>query len=318
MADWVGRKAQESPCVLIEICRYRFPVSSEFYHRWGMNPILKLCPPNYFDAQWMRFMPDTSGRFAALDRRCLQHLNKLGVQFKHFFDIGASNGAWTRHVCQDFPGATYDLFEPLVDYAPGFRERIESTLAGPQFRVHSVALGAFCGRVTMNLYIPDLPGSSALRMDALPPGFRPMDVEMLTVDHVIESGFAPLPQVIKIDTQGCELEILKGAKRTLPEVAALVLECWLVRDYGKRTPLLLEVADWLRQFDFHLWDFGDQWRNPAGALVTQDCFFLNARCPASRLADEPRFAHAVRGAAQPGGVPGYEFDHQSALEQGLR
>jgi hypothetical protein len=97
----------------------------------------------------------------------------------------------------------------------------------------------------------------------------------------------PVPQVVKIDTQGCELEILRGAEQTLPQIDLLLLECWLARSYGSATPLWLEVADWLNARDFHLWDVGHGWRAPDGTLISQDCFFLNRRSAVSRLRDEP-------------------------------
>jgi hypothetical protein len=103
---------------------------------------------------------------------------------------------------------------------------------------------------------------------------------------VVEEFQIPIPQVIKMDTQGCELNILQGATKSLPRVDVLLLECWLSRAYGETTPLLLEVADCLRKFDFHLWDLGNAWRDPAGVLVAQDCLFLNARSKVSRLANE--------------------------------
>ncbi len=196
----------------------------------------------------------------------------------------------------DFPEATFDLFEPLLEYCPAFGDRMELRLIGPRFRKHAVALGAKCGRAQMQVCTEDFSGSTALPVSGPVPGFKSVEVEMRTVDHLVESGEAPVPQVIKIDTQGCELEVLKGAQRTLPGVSVLVLECWLVRDYGPRTPLFLELAGYLRRFDFHLWDFADQWRNAEGVLVTQDCVFLNARCNISRLAGEPRHCSVPEGA----------------------
>jgi hypothetical protein len=103
---------------------------------------------------------------------------------------------------------------------------------------------------------------------------------------VVEEFRLPIPQVIKMDTQGCELNILQGAAKSLAKVEVLLLECWLTRAYGPSTPLLLEVADWLQGFDFHLWDLGNAWRDSAGVLVAQDCLFLNARSKVSRLRDE--------------------------------
>jgi FkbM family methyltransferase len=175
----------------------------------------------------------------------------------------------------------------LIDYALVFRDRIEQTLAKPGVRLHKVALGSKCKRARMYVYPDNLPGSTALELQPAPVAAQCVEVDMLTIDYVVRDLRIPAPKVIKIDTQGCELSILQGARETLPKVHVLMLECWLLRAYGPSTPLLLEVATWLRQFDFHLWDLGDHWRNADGILEAQDCLFLNARCPISRLQKEP-------------------------------
>jgi FkbM family methyltransferase len=226
-------------------------------------------------------------RLTDTDRERFRHLQKLGVPLRRFFDIGASNGRWSSRMSQDFPAAEFHLFEPLVDHSSDYELRMRTTLARhPSFQLHKVALGAECKKTTMYLYPENVVGSTALPLGYTPPDARPVQVDMLTIDYVIEEFQLAAPQVIKMDTQGCELSILQGATRTLRQVEVLLLECWLTRAYGPTTPLLLEVADWLRQFDFHLWDLGNAWRDPAGVLVAQDCLFLNARSKVSRLQSE--------------------------------
>ena len=222
------------------------------------------------------------------DRERMRLLSRLGLPIRHFFDVGASNGRWSSRISQDFPDAAFDLFEPLIDHAPAYQREMETTLARhPRFRLHKVALGPECKRTTMFLYPDNLIGSTALPLEATPAGARRVEVDMITLDHAVECFQLPPPQVIKMDTQGCELSILEGARQTLPHVSVLLLECWLARAYGSPTPLLMEVADWLRQFNFHLWDLGIAWRDDDGTLVAQDCFFLSARCKISRLQSEP-------------------------------
>jgi FkbM family methyltransferase len=228
-------------------------------------------------------------RLTDTDRQQLRHLQKLGIALRHFYDVGASNGRWSSRVSQDFPEATFELFEPLVEVAPEYQRNMASTLAAhPRFRLHKIALGSQCKSTVMYWYPENTVGSTALELERVPPTAKAVKVTMLTLDYAVQEFRLPVPQVIKMDTQGCELGILTGARETLPQVTVLLLECWLSRAYGKPTPLLLEVAEWLREIDFHLWDFGNGWRNEEGTLVAQDCLFLNARSKISHLQDEPR------------------------------
>ena len=232
-------------------------------------------------------MSETATRLTDTDRHHLCRLRDLGLEVRHVFDIGASNGNWSRRVSEDFPNACFELFEPLIDHVPAYGEKMEWVLEQhPKFRLHKVALGPGNKSATMYLY-PNPVGSTALDLEHQPPQARQVAVPMQSLDEVVREFELPVPQVIKMDTQGCELGILQGARQTLPKVDLLLLECWLTRAYGKPTPLLLEVADWLRGLDFHLWDLGNGWRDPEGTLVAQDCLFLNARSRVSKLNHEP-------------------------------
>jgi FkbM family methyltransferase len=233
----------------------------------------------------MAEVADFSAKFDE-DRRCLAQLRKIGIAPKHFFDIGACNGSWTRHIGLDFPEATFDMFEPLTDHAPALRERLEPTADGVKRRLHRVALGPESKQTRMFMYPDNLAGSTALELGYSPENANAVEIQMLRLDDAIPKLGLPVPNFIKMDTQGCELTILEGARQTLPHVDVLLLECWLTRAYGPKTPLLLEIGDWVRQFDFHLWELADHWRDEAGNLVAQDCFFVNARCQASPLHKE--------------------------------
>jgi FkbM family methyltransferase len=233
-------------------------------------------------------MPETAIRLTDTDRHHFRHLRELGLHLHHFFDIGASNGNWSRRISEDFPDATFELFEPLIDHAPAYREKMEWVLAQhPRFRLHKFALGPETKSTTIYLYPENPVGSTALSLEYLPPAACRVTVDMLTLDFAVEEFDLPVPQVIKMDTQGCELGILQGARGILPKVDVLLLECWLTRAYGRATPLLLEVAEWLRDVGFYMWDLGNGWRDPEGNLIAQDCLFLNSHSPISKLNNEP-------------------------------
>ena len=225
--------------------------------------------------------------FAAMDRERLRRLRSRGLEIRHVFDVGASNGAWSVQVAEDFPEARFDLFEPMIDRVPEYARVMEHTLAGhPYFHLHKVALDERSGDAKFLLY-PDNPaGSTGLNLRDLPEGATRLEVATMTLDGAIDRFQLGVPQLIKMDTQGCELAILKGATRALPQVDVLLLETWLIRGYGETTPLFLEVADWLADFHFYPYDFSDGWRDPDGNPVAQDVFFLNARSHVSRLQQE--------------------------------
>ena len=247
----------------------------------------------------MTFRSENKMRLTDTDRQHFRQLHKLGLNFRHFFDVGASNGCWSTRVSEDFPEARFDLFEPLIDHAPEYQYKMAQILSQhPTFRLHKIALGPECKRAAMYLYSKNPVGSTALPLETKPPSADRVEVDMLTIDYVVKEFQIPVPQLIKMDTQGCELGILQGGRETLPKVDALLLECWLARAYGKPTPLLHEVAEWLRGLDFFLWDFGNGWRNEEGTLIAQDCLFLNARTKVSRLQDEPRKLRTIEAAVE--------------------
>ena len=132
------------------------------------------------------------GNLAELDRRCLKHLQELGLHFDHFFDVGASNGAWTRNTSADFPDAMFDLFEPLLEIAPGFKDRIEIALEGRRIRVHNFALGSESKRARMYAY-GKLWSSTALELDHVPAHAQCVEVEMRTIDQVVQELGTGIP-----------------------------------------------------------------------------------------------------------------------------
>ena len=251
-------------------------------------------PPNREPLHTLaNLMAQTSTEFAALDRQRLRHLRSLGWQPSVFFDVGASNGMWSGLVSEDFPEARFELFEPLVDHISAYRPLMESTLAAnPRLRLHKCAVGSEVGRAQMQV-LPDGFSSTSLNLEYRLEGARTLEVDMVTLDEAIARLQLPVPQVIKVDAQGGELQVLRGARHTLPQVDVLVLETWLTRGYGKSTPLLQELSDWLAECNFFIWDMGDGWRDQDGTLVSQDIFFLNSRCSVSRLRDEPSSQRAA-------------------------
>lgn len=211
----------------------------------------------------------------------LRLLQTLGFSPSCIFDIGGSNGSWTRVVHEVFPSAHYHLFEPLAPFSPRYQQGLELTKQQTNCTIHPYALGQETGTVTIAI-TPDLVGSSILvehQSEYFPTS---QQIPLTTVDAVIQEHALPCPQLIKMDTQGYELSILKGAIHTLKHVEVLAIESWLVRGYGEKTPLLMELTAWLAQHNFSLFDIGGGYRDASGVLIAPDCFFVNQSSPLMR------------------------------------
>ncbi len=242
-----------------------------------ITEILMNSPSESLRADYQKMLDELDDQVLQLDRNVFKRLKNLGYNPQIIFDIGASNSGWSYYINKVVSKAEFYLFEPLIDYSSDYQELMSEMLrVYPSFNLYKYALGENSGTVTMNVF-ENIVSSSTLVIPDIGQKTTPIEVPMLTLDEAIATFNLPNPQVIKIDTQGSELSILKGAVKTLPNVDILFLECWLYRGYGETTPLLTEIANWLLQFDFRLWDIAEPYRNPDDVLTTLDCVFVNTK-----------------------------------------
>ena len=130
------------------------------------------------------------------------------------FDIGANVGFFSLIGARlAGPSGRVHAFEPL----PANVARIRAHAAAngfAQVEVREVALGEESGRATLS--VPE-EGSWAHLERYAPDRDVPgkLDVEVTTVDALVEGGRTRPPDVVKIDAEGAEVEILRGMEATL-------------------------------------------------------------------------------------------------------
>jgi FkbM family methyltransferase len=204
----------------------------------------------------------------------LRRLERAGLEPRCIIDIGASNGAWSWAARSVFPLAELHLFEPLADRDRSYRSGLDRLLATPGVRaqVHPVALGESEG--TKMLRMTSSPVESSLLPVALSEYFTAeAEVKVVSLDAVWAANQLPSPALLKLDTQGSELRILRGATGVLSSVQAIVVELWAWPAYGPQTPLASEVAQWLLLQGFYLTKLGPQFNDDEGHLVAFDAVF---------------------------------------------
>jgi FkbM family methyltransferase len=129
-------------------------------------------------------------------------------------DVGANVGDVLEVIATVAPHARHVAYEPLPALADGLARRF------PDVVVRAVALADAPGDARF-VHVPGAPALSGLRavhgashpVEALP-------VPVRTLDDDLPRDLAP--RFIKIDVEGAELQVLRGAARTLEEHRPLV------------------------------------------------------------------------------------------------
>ena len=72
-----------------------------------------------------------------------------------------------------------------------------------------------------------------------------------TLDSVVKYNNWPLPDLVKLDIQGAELDVLRGAQHTLSNCTDIILEAQHT-DYNEGAPKVDEVIEYMRSIGFEL------------------------------------------------------------------
>jgi FkbM family methyltransferase len=178
-------------------------------------------------------------------RDTLQRAKARGFSPELIFDIGASNGIWTRECRSIYGEARYVLVDPLE----GNRDALLA-MASSDKRITAWcgATGAQAG--TLELYEHGDQSSFLYSEDF--PGAR-RTVEVTTADFIWESQKCVAPVLLKADVQGYELEVLRGATRCLEATEMLILEVSFRRLY-KEGALAHEIIAYVAERGFRIYD----------------------------------------------------------------
>jgi FkbM family methyltransferase len=219
----------------------------------------------------------TPAYWRSLKNRVIPATEHVKVDFRGdvttVFDVGASRGQFALFALQRFPSAHVVCFEPLSDA----RRVLERVLPDQRVAIHPIALGT--ERSEVNLHVSRLDDSSSL----LPIGYRQIRAFPGTQEERIErvrvgllrdylTSETPGPTLLKIDVQGYELPVLRGAGPALAHVDEIYAECSFVELYTGQA-LIGEVVSWLRNAGFGLAGVYGVVRARSGTCLQADCLF---------------------------------------------
>ncbi len=203
----------------------------------------------------------------------LERLAARGFSPAHILDVGAYRGDFARECLRLWPHARISCFEPLEARAAEI-EAIARMHAN--VHLHRCLVGATVrDRVALN----EAETASSVLAEWQPNQFRTSEHRMETLDHILASAAGPAPDFLKIDVQGYELEVLKGAEQARRPLQAILTEVNLL-DIHQDVPLLDELVAWCAARDWVTYDVAGLTRRPLDSALWQvDLIFVPRSSP---------------------------------------
>lgn len=164
-------------------------------------------------------------------------------RLRTIYDIGANKGAWSSSHIKTFPGVDFHMFEASP--------QLNDPRNGAAW--HKVALGKEDGRILDFYSTPYFNGAGNSFYKEKSSLFESTcavtSMTQETLDSYVTNRAIELPDAIKIDTQGSELDILHGGTKCLKSAYIVQLELPIL-DYNSGAPKLPECIDLMRQRSF--------------------------------------------------------------------
>lgn len=204
----------------------------------------------------------------------LTGLKGRGLHCTSIIDVGANRTKWSRLGKRIYPNAHFYLIEPQIE----MKKKLDQFCQ--EFSNTSYFLaGAGAKKETLTLTInDDLDGSSFLPKpdDNLKKDGKQREIEIIAIDDLITSGQIKIPELIKLDIQGFELEALKGAEKTFGKTEVYILEVSLFSFSDvPGMPILSDVINFMLERDYVVYDMGSFMYRPLdGALAQCDICFV--------------------------------------------
>lgn len=228
-----------------------------------MNIIKKLI--NQTTGYWihkLRNLPVGADLFIDIQRRVnYPSLNVL-------FDVGANVGQTRRYFRYHLPDATIYSFEPVQDT---YQQLKANSANDDNCVLENIALGDVAGEKRIRLFDSNMTVLNSLRDDVMnnAADAREETIRISTLDHYCSKQQIKKIDLLKIDTEGFEINVLKGAEQMLQSGNISFVYCETGFQKGnQRNTYFPELTEFLAAYGYYFFalykmDYHD-WKNGNG------------------------------------------------------
>lgn len=189
------------------------------------------------------------------------------------FDIGANHGNWSKMILSLAPLKKIYCCEPIPDLCQYISQQHHFR---KELRIVNGAVTDQVGETTFYVYRNNPQVAEMSNLFRRPDVERenkidvfPLQVKTITVDHLCEIEKVEQIDFMKVDTEGAEMLVLKGAKQTLEKGILKKIQFEYGGCYQDSKTTLKEVCEYLSGYGFILFriipnglmHMGLRWRN---------------------------------------------------------
>jgi FkbM family methyltransferase len=179
--------------------------------------------------------------------RVLRHIDASVQPLQCIYDIGAHRGAWSIETKKSLTKAQFYLFEANPAAEPDLRQT-----GFPYFISVLSSVEEY-----VDFYSKNGTGDSYFReKTAHYDNIAPTRMKTTTLDRVVSGQSLPVPDLMKLDTQGSELDILSGGKEIMGQVPLIYVECPL-QTYNLGAPGLGDYLEFFEASGFEPIEIGE-------------------------------------------------------------
>ena len=197
----------------------------------------------------------------------LRRLKARGLQISCILDVGASDGRWSRGIESLWPDARFHLIEANTVHEPALRRLCARN---GNYSFARAAAAEAVGEIYFDARDRHGGLASQQRRDGM------ISLPATSLAHEVDAQGLKPPYLIKLDTHGYEVPILKGAEPLFGDTAALVIEVYNFTQ-GPEALRFWEMCRHLEERGFRVIDITEPaWRPHDEAFWQADFVFLKA------------------------------------------
>ena len=196
----------------------------------------------------------------------------LGKNNIVFFDVGANQGQTINKMSNHYPGAKIYAFEPSKNCF----EFLKTIFKNNSVSLHNLAIGSSSGELEFNEYSWSALNSLLKRAYGSAKILETYLVEVATIDEFCKNNAISHINLLKTDTEGYELNVLKGASEMMKQnrIQFVFVEIFFNENYVGQSSFG-DIYNFLLENRFELVRFYDVLYTSDGVASKTDALFIN-------------------------------------------